>query len=988
MNWDNDRHPEIAYAGFIEGKELVDRTLFGLSFLEAGEMDPQQLAVLEGAYEAITNSGVKVQSLSGKDVPVVVAVNHADAEIDFYSHFRGVNGVPPHIRAYKALSAIAGRVSQLLDLRGSTFCVDAACASSMVAVHESFHLVRSSRCKSAIAASVNHLTSMAVSLSMAPSGLLSKTGRCHTWDSSADGFVRGEGSASLFLVSEPDGSAESLGELCNTMVKHNGKTSHLTFPERKAEADLVYQCINSSDISFSEITYVEAHGTGTIIGDATEAHALQDIFGIWRKRKSNPVLVGSAKANLGHLEASAGMAGLLAVLAVFKRRVAAGNAELKQLSPYIAGAGDAVGLQFPVETTPLTHGPLAACCNSFGFAGTIGAAVLASSESPNTQQEVRHRVAFVLVLSADLPTQSAIREVSGSLGSTYLTAVKAVAEMMPVAVDFGALSDVLLGQAECPDYLKASAFAAFQLCFASIWRDHGVHPDSFAVATSGGLRKVPEPWRTLFEKEFECGSQTLSEYEMAIALVAEGTRPFHNAVKCVEQDNARAKVIPGAAAASHLFASMGQVARRMVFDLAALECEAKVVHIEEPGLHWESEKASLVPVSSFNEALVFVQKLLKEVDYSDEEFGASTIPFQELDSLQWTTFKSLLCSRCDLLDVALDANVAGIAQQLQQKTLHSRLSDVPQEMGTLQALTPLEAEGPSNTLIGVHGIEGDPLSLQFKTLAKRLAGQVAMYALKVTPQLREACSNLEDLAQMHVATLTARFGYKTYNIYGHSFGAMVAHKMAELFEQKGVAVTLFLGDFEVAYPPERFMSNVNADDFTDRCRMGNWEGPELEAYKILLRRHMFSHREDAKYCRILLQDVADVERREHELKGFVLTKARPNNLPMEHYFNMITEFAANMGFHEELVMQSSKAEAGHESGANFFDRHTYCPGKLSAATLFVSNSREFSCCMEVNKHFYKELDIVHVPEHEHYNLLESEETIPSKVLQVLQSRAT
>mmetsp|Transcript_47615 Transcript_47615/g.111353 ORF Transcript_47615/g.111353 Transcript_47615/m.111353 type:complete len:1708 (+) Transcript_47615:54-5177(+) len=991
-DWDSDRHPEIAYAGFIEGKELVDRALFGLSPLEAAEMDPQQLAVLEGAYEAVVNAGVKVHSLAGKDVPVVVAVNHADAEIDFYSHFHGVNGVPPHIRAYKALSAIAGRVSQLLDLRGSTFCVDAACASSMVAVHESFHMLRRSRCKSAIATSANHLTSMNVSLSMAPSGLLSKTGRCHTWDEEADGFVRGEGSASLFLAS--DEAADSMGEICNTMVKHNGKTSHLTFPERKAEADLVYQCIDASNVGFGEINYVEAHGTGTTIGDATEAHALQDVFGTWRKRKSNPVLVGSVKANLGHLEASSGMAGLLTVLTVFRRRAAPGNAELRQLSSFVAGTGDAVGLEFPMHSTPLPEGRLTACCNSFGFAGTIGTAVLASDEPPSVLQQGHRRTAFIFALSNELP--QLVQEVCASLrAESYLTAVdtltKKLPEMPKISVDgltLSALSGVLRGQADCPKQLQPTAYAAFQLCLASVWRAHGIHPDALAVAAPAGLREVPEPWRTLCEHEFGFKCQLQGQYDTAIILAAGDTRPFQDAVRCIEADT-RATVVPGVVTAPQLFASIGRVARSLVFELSALNRESSVCMLrQEPGSDIGQEKTAASHGSS--EALILVQKLLQEVDYHEEQFGPSTVPFQELDSLQWATFTSLLRSRCQLRDISMDATVAVIAQQLQKAPLTlGHAPHVPQEIETLQALTSLEAEDSTNTLIGVHGIEGDPLSLQFKTLAMRLSGEVAVYALKVTATVRQACSSLEDLAQGHVETLQARFGYRSYNIYGHSFGAMVAHKMAELLEQRGIAVTLFLGDFEVAYPPERFMDNPREDEFTDRCRMGSWEGPEMEAYKILLRRHMFSHREDADYCRQLLHEVSDPQRREHELKGFVLTKARPSNMPMETYFSMISEFSENMGFHEQLVMHSCAVDATgrkYMDGNSFFDRHTYQPGKLPAAMLFVSNSKEFSCCVEVNKQFYNDLEIVHVLDHEHYNLLESQDIIPSKVLQELRRK--
>ncbi|CAJ1403442.1 unnamed protein product [Effrenium voratum] len=968
-DWHNERYPEIAHVGLIEGKELFDRTLFGISSLEASYMDTQQLAVLEGVYEAVLNSKTQV---SRKDVPVVVAVSHADAEISFYSS--PPNHVPPHIRAYKALSAIAGRVSQLMDLRGPSFCVDAACGSSMVALHESSRMLRSSNSKLAIATAVNHISSMNVSVSMAPSGLLSKTGRCHTWDAAADGFVRGEGSAALLLALDSVDKS-SYGQLRYSLVKHNGRTSHLTFPDRKAEAELMHECMQAAGIAVGEVDYVEAHGTGTVIGDATEAQALQDVFARRALAGASPLRVGSVKANVGHLEASAGMAGIFSVLCVLRRGRVFANAELKEFNPYICdgSGGSSPALDFPIESVALNE-KLVAGCNSFGFAGTIGTALLAAPSEPPIDAEpaaaTSRRVAFVVSLTP-LPPQPELQELAAPMDCrSFQEAMAHVAQKVPLLEEVKAvLPAILQGQAPCPTEWLLVAHLVFQFCTAAVWKAHGVHPDEVAFighCLPSQLRELSDFCAAELGASVRC---TAPDAELII-LLAE-SEDVHGAASG-QPGAPGARVLPGA---GRLWPRLGEAAR---LDTFALERVQTTLSAHSESKEEVKDVSFGVQIVQLDEAMVIVQDLLKEVEYGEEEFEADTVPFMFLDSLQWVTFTSLMRSRYNLTDISMDACVADLARQLAGS---GRCGELKPEGATdsLQCLTSLVKEDAGNVLIGVHGIEGDPMALQFRTLSSRLSGVLAIYALKVTERHRKSCCTLEDLARMHVEALQRRFGFRSYNLYGHSFGAMVAHKMAEVLEAQNIKVTLLLGDFEVAYPPERFMASES--QFTERCRMGAWEGPEMEAYKILLRRHMFSHREDAEYCEQLLRS-SDVRRRENEMKGFVLTQARPSSMPMESYCTMIQDFAANMGFHEELVKNSSQPAAALPL-PGFFAEHSYEPRRLGKATLFVSASPEFSCCVEVNKQYYEELQVVHEPSHEHYNLLESEEVIPQKVLEVL-----
>ncbi|CAJ1448840.1 unnamed protein product [Effrenium voratum] len=705
-----------------------------------------------------------------------------------------------------------------------------------------------------------------------------------------------------YLVALDSVDKSSYGQLRYSLVKHNGRTSHLTFPDRKAEAELMHECMQAAGIAVGEVDYVEAHGTGTVIGDATEAQALQDVFARRALAGASPLRVGSVKANVGHLEASAGMAGIFSVLCVLRRGRVFANAELKEFNPYICdgSGGSSPALDFPIESVALNE-KLVAGCNSFGFAGTIGTALLAAPSEPPIDAEpaaaTSRRVAFVVSLTP-LPPQPELQELAAPMDCrSFQEAMAHVAQKVPLLEEVKAvLPAILQGQAPCPTEWLLVAHLVFQFCTAAVWKAHGVHPDEVAFighCLPSQLRELSDFCAAELGASVRC---TAPDAELII-LLAE-SEDVHGAASG-QPGAPGARVLPGA---GRLWPRLGEAAR---LDTFALERVQTTLSAHSESKEEVKDVSFGVQIVQLDEAMVIVQDLLKEVEYGEEEFEADTVPFMFLDSLQWVTFTSLMRSRYNLTDISMDACVADLARQLAGS---GRCGELKPEGATdsLQCLTSLVKEDAGNVLIGVHGIEGDPMALQFRTLSSRLSGVLAIYALKVTERHRKSCCTLEDLARMHVEALQRRFGFRSYNLYGHSFGAMVAHKMAEVLEAQNIKVTLLLGDFEVAYPPERFMASES--QFTERCRMGAWEGPEMEAYKILLRRHMFSHREDAEYCEQLLRS-SDVRRRENEMKGFVLTQARPSSMPMESYCTMIQDFAANMGFHEELVKNSSQPAA-------------------------------------------------------------------------------
>jgi acyl transferase domain-containing protein len=358
-------------AGQLRGVDHVDAEFFGIGALEADHMDPQQRLVLEVAWEALEDANVPLKRLPANTGVFLGAYGTDYLTLQL--------GDPAAINAYTgpggALSIAANRLSYFLDVRGPSLCVDTACSSSLVAVHLACRALRHGDCDLALVGGVNVILSPISTLIVEKVLPLSPTGRCRTFDAGADGIVRGEGCAMLVLERASDANARSRrirGLIRGTAVNQDGRSNGLTAPSPRAQSELHQRALADASANPADVVYIEAHGTGTRLGDPIELQALTEVYG----HGATPCAIGSVKANLGHLEAAAGIVGLLKAMLVLEHGYAPPDLHLEQLNPEIVL--DTTRFVLPTELTPLPRGarPQLAAVSSFGFGGTNAHAVL------------------------------------------------------------------------------------------------------------------------------------------------------------------------------------------------------------------------------------------------------------------------------------------------------------------------------------------------------------------------------------------------------------------------------------------------------------------------------------------------------------------------------------------------------------------------------------------------------------------------------------
>jgi acyl transferase domain-containing protein/NADPH:quinone reductase-like Zn-dependent oxidoreductase/acyl carrier protein len=299
----------VRKGGFVSAIDRFDPKFFGISEREAGLMDPQQRLLLEVAWEALEHACMSPQSLRGSNTGVYVGITFND----YSSRLRmlGDEAIEAYHLSGNALSFAPGRLAYVLGLRGPSMAVDAACASSLTTVHLACQALRAGETDLALAGGVNVLLDPRWTITLCKAGMLSVDGTCKTFDDGADGYTRGEGCGVVVLkrLSDALRDADSIvAVIRGTAIGHNGASGGLTVPSADAQAEVIRKALLQAGVSARDIEYVEAHGTGTQLGDPIEIHGLAQALG--RDRRS-PLLVGSVKTNLGHLESAAGVAGLI-----------------------------------------------------------------------------------------------------------------------------------------------------------------------------------------------------------------------------------------------------------------------------------------------------------------------------------------------------------------------------------------------------------------------------------------------------------------------------------------------------------------------------------------------------------------------------------------------------------------------------------------------------------------------------------------------------
>lgn len=364
-------------AGFVDDVTGFDAPFFGMSTREVRLMDPQHRILLETAWRAVEHSGTAPTALAGTNTGVFVGLATHD-----YLGMASDELTYPEIEAYLAIgtssAAAAGRISYRLGLQGPSVAVDTACSSSLVAIHQACQALRLGECDLALAGGANVLLSPATMITFSSAHMLSPDGRCKTFDAAADGYVRGEGCGVIVIKRLEDAIADGdriRAVIRGSAINQDGASGGLTVPNGVAQQRVITDALKRADLEPREVNYLEAHGTGTSLGDPIEAQAAGAVLGAGREA-DQPLLIGSAKTNIGHLEAAAGIAGVIKVILSLEHETLPKHLNFENPSPHIPW--DRLAVEVVRETIPWQRGdrPRIAGVSSFGFAGTNAHVIL------------------------------------------------------------------------------------------------------------------------------------------------------------------------------------------------------------------------------------------------------------------------------------------------------------------------------------------------------------------------------------------------------------------------------------------------------------------------------------------------------------------------------------------------------------------------------------------------------------------------------------
>ncbi|BBY58767.1 putative polyketide synthase [Mycolicibacterium sarraceniae] len=368
--------------GYLDSVDGFDPEFFGISPREAVWIDPQQRLMLEIAWEGLERAGYAPSALRGSRTGVFVGVGANE-----YSHLlsgESVENLEAHFITGNALNAIAGRVAFTLGLEGPAMAVDTACSSSLVAVHQASQALHSGDCDMALAGGVNVLLSPASIVAASRARMLAPDGRCKTFDAAADGYARGEGCGILVLKRLCDAQRDG-DRVCavirSSAVNQDGASSGLTVPNGVAQQRLITAALTRAGLTGADVDYLEAHGTGTPLGDPIEVQAAAAVYGAGRD-PNRPLLMGTAKTNIGHLESAAGVAGLVKVVLSLQHELLPQNLHFQNPSPHIPW--DSLPVRVVDTATPWhTDGrPRRAGVSSFGFTGTNAHVLIEEAPQP------------------------------------------------------------------------------------------------------------------------------------------------------------------------------------------------------------------------------------------------------------------------------------------------------------------------------------------------------------------------------------------------------------------------------------------------------------------------------------------------------------------------------------------------------------------------------------------------------------------------------
>jgi acyl transferase domain-containing protein/SAM-dependent methyltransferase len=391
------------HGGFVGDLDRFDPQFFGIAPREAVKMDPQQRMLVEAGWEALEHAGQAPDRLSGSRTGVFLGISSNDYVQLLH------DSQPDDLDAYNltgnAANFAAGRISYLLGLQGPSVTIDTACSSSLVAVHLACQSLRAGESRMALAGGANAILIPDHNVLLTKARMLAPDGRCKSFDASADGYVRGEGCGLVVLKRLSDAQADGdrvLAIIRGTATNQDGRSSGLTVPNGGAQEALIREAVEQSKIEAADVAYVEAHGSGTSLGDPIEIRALNAALCAGRPAE-RPLLVGSAKTNVGHLEAAAGIAGLIKVVLSLQHREIPAHLHVQQPNPHIPWSEIPIAVATERRPWPQAFPRRVAGVSSFGASGTNAHVVVEAAPVETGDRTAPARPAEVLTLSAKTP---------------------------------------------------------------------------------------------------------------------------------------------------------------------------------------------------------------------------------------------------------------------------------------------------------------------------------------------------------------------------------------------------------------------------------------------------------------------------------------------------------------------------------------------------------------------------------------------------------
>ncbi|MCK2237258.1 MULTISPECIES: type I polyketide synthase [unclassified Crossiella] len=405
------------WGGYLDDITGFDADFFGISPREAAGMDPQQRLLLEVSWEALEHAGIAPAGLRGSRTGVFVGISGneygqlAISEAERIDAWSGTGA---------ALSIAANRLSYVLDLRGPSVAVDSACSSSLVAVHLAMQSLRAGETAVALAGGVNLLLSPGVTVNFDQMGVTSPDGRCRAFDAAANGMVRAEGAGVVVLKRLSDARRDGdrvLAVLRGSAVNSDGRSNGITAPNPEAQEALLRTAYANAGIEPSEVDYVEAHGTGTLLGDPIEAGTLGAVLGAGRDPAA-PLLIGSVKTNVGHLEAAAGITGLIKVVLALANDAIPASLHFTEPNPHIPFDRLGLAVASAARPWPRQDRPARAGVSGFGFGGTNAHVIVEEVAATASTSTAEGPDGYLL----SGPSPERIRDTAGSLAEWLVTA--------------------------------------------------------------------------------------------------------------------------------------------------------------------------------------------------------------------------------------------------------------------------------------------------------------------------------------------------------------------------------------------------------------------------------------------------------------------------------------------------------------------------------------------------------------------------------------